>query len=112
MGVGVYGLAGGPIEPGVRGAAGVVGSSGNGPGGSFSSYQWAQIHLTPSTEATLPTVGVRGDLWAHVGKNSPKGSRFRQGEVSLYLCVEDFPEVRWQKVLLDTPKLKGGTAVP
>ena len=71
-GVGVFGLSGGPIEPGVRGEAGVVGISGNGPGGSFESSQWAQIHLAPSTEATLPTVGVRGDLWAHVGKNSPK----------------------------------------
>jgi hypothetical protein len=111
-GVGVFGLSGGPIEPGVRGKAGVVGVSGNGPGGSFESAQFAQVHLTPSTEVTLPTVGVRGDLWAHVAPNSPKGTKFHQGAVSLYLCVEDFPDVRWQKVQLDTPRLKGGAKVP
>jgi hypothetical protein len=111
-GTGVYGLAGGPIEPGVRGEAGVVGVSGNGPGGSFESSQMAQLHLTPSQSDTLPTVGLRGDLWVHVAKNSPKGTRFREGTVSIYVCVEDIPEVRWQKVLLDTAKLAGGSKVP
>jgi hypothetical protein len=111
-GTGVVGLAGGPIELGVRGPAGVVGDSGSGPGGSFGSSETGQLHLVPSARNALPTVGVRGDLWAHVGKKSAPGTKFRQGAVSLYICVQDSPDVRWQKVMLDTPKLKGGTVIP
>ena len=112
VGPGVVGIAGGPLNPEDIGAAGVVGEGGSGPGGEFSSSLGGQVHLTPSNSPSFPTLGRRGDLWVHVGKNSPKGTKFHEGAVSLYVCVEDIPEVRWQKVLLDTPKLKGGTPVP
>jgi len=109
IGPGVVGIAAGPSIVDEQGAPGVVGEGGSGPGGSFSSSLSGQVHLTPSASPSLPALGIQGDLWAHVD-TSPLGERFR-GAVSLYLCVQDVPDVRWQKVLLDPSRLKGGTPV-
>jgi hypothetical protein len=112
---GVLGVGGGPVVVETRGTPGVIGLSGSGPGGEFSSDTTGQLCLVPSVESKLPTVGRRGDLWVHntrpaLGRAGRK-TRVQQSPVSLFLCVQDFPVVRWQRVLLDSVRIKGGTVV-
>ena len=111
VGPGVVGIGGGPINPEHRGSPGVVGSSGSGPGGEFDSEETGQVRLVPSKRKTLPTLGLRGDLWVQI-RPGRAGSKLRQPSLSLFMCVQDSPDVRWQKVLLDPARLKGGTVAP
>ena len=111
VGSGVVGIAGGPVTPDDRGFPGVVGAGGSGPGGEFNSEETGQVRLVPSKQKTLPTLGRRGDLWVQI-RPGRKVSKLRQPALSLFLCVQDSPDVRWQKVLLDPARLKGGAIAP
>jgi hypothetical protein len=109
-GPGVVGIAGGPIAAEERGAPGVRGESGSGPGGEFSSDETGQVRLVPSKETVLPTIGLRGDLWMHNHKG--RASKLRQPGLSLYICVQDAPVVIWQEVMLDPTRLQGARQYP
>jgi hypothetical protein len=117
-GIGVYGYS--ETGPGVvgiaasnsldsRGDAGVVGRGDSGPGAEFSSDMSAQVHLVPSKDAKLPKIGRRGDLWIHY---RPGRVRHGQNGVSLYICVEDRGIATWQRVLLDSTRIAGGSDAP